>query len=249
MKQFLITIPAGKRLIARAVVALGQIKEALKSHTIVIVSGTTNGYIVEELLTMIGQTDDFSKEMFFRGINVGLGIMPQKGKYSGTDVVIEKGKWIKEKTIFDVAQSLGQGDIILKGANAIDSERKIAGIQIANPTIGTSGPILQAVIGRRAQLIIPVGLEKRVFGSISEIAAKLNEPSSTGLRMLPVSGTIITELEAIKILTGSSAELVAAGGVCGAEGSYWISVTGKQEQVDSASEIINSIANEPPFAG
>ncbi|MBU3179751.1 hypothetical protein [Clostridium psychrophilum] len=249
MKQFLITIPAGKRLIARAVVALGQIKEALKSHTIVIVSGTTNGYIAEELLAMISQTDDFSKEMFFRGINVGLGIMPQKGKYSGTDVVIEKGKWIKEKTIFNVAQSLGKGDIILKGANAIDSERKVAGIQIANPTIGTSGPILQAVIGRRAQLIIPVGLEKRVFASISEIAAKLNEPSSTGLRMLPVSGTIITELEAIKILTGSSAELVAAGGVCGAEGSYWISVTGKQEQVDSASEIINSIANEPPFSG
>ena len=249
MKQFLITIPAGKRLIARAVVALGQIKEALKSHTIVIVSGTTNGYIAEELLAIIGQTDDFSKEMFFRGINVGLGIMPQKGKYSGTDVVIEKGKWIKEKTIFDVAQSLGQGDIILKGANAIDSERKLAGIQIANPTIGTSGPILQAVIGRRVELIIPVGLEKRVFGSISEIAAKLNEPSSTGLRMLPVSGTVITELEAIKILTGLSAELVAAGGVCGAEGSYWIAVTGKQEQVDAASEIIKSIANEPPFAG
>jgi 6-phosphogluconate dehydrogenase (decarboxylating) len=167
--------------------------------------------------------------------------------YFNSDVVIEKGKWVKGKTVFDVAPLLGKGDIILKGANAVDAQRKLAGIQIGNPTIGTSGPILQAVIGRRAELIIPVGLEKRVFGDIAQIAAKINAPSANGPRMLPVSGTIITELEALETLTGACAELVAAGGVCGAEGGCWIAVTGTDAQLDAAAGIIQSVIKEPAF--
>jgi hypothetical protein len=246
-KQYFLTVAAGKRLIAKAVISLEQVKRALESHTIVIVSGTTNGYIAEEILSLIGQTGDFSKETFFRGVNFGPGRKAEQGSYSGTDIVIEKGKWLKGKTIYDAAPSLGQGDIIVKGANAVDSERKLAGIQIGNPTVGTSVPILQAVVGKRTELIIPVGLEKRIFGNIGEIAARLNAPSASGLRMLPVSGTIITELEAIETLTGATAELVAAGGVLGAEGGGWLAVTGTDDQLHSASKLIHAVADEPTF--
>lgn len=248
MRQFMITVPAGKRLIAKAIITLKHVNEALKNHTIVIISGSTNGYIAEEVLSKINQLDDFSKESFVRGINIGPGQKLETGNYSESDIVIEKGTWNKGKTIFDIAPYLGQHDIILKGANAVEPERKLAGIQIANPTFGTSAAILPAVIGRRTELIIPVGLEKRIFGNIGEIAAKMNAPSSSGLRMLPITGTIITELEAINILTGASAELIGAGGVNGAEGSCWIGVSGTDEQIKSAEEIIRSIANEPPFA-
>lgn len=248
MKPFLITVPAGKRLIAKAVVSLSQIREALVNHTIIIISGSTNGYIAEEILSEIGQAENFSKASFMRGINLGPGKKVTAGNYSESDIVIEKGTWKKGKTIFDVASSLGQHDIILKGANAVDSERKLAGIQIGNPTLGTSAAILPAVVGRRTELIIPVGLEKRIFGNIGEIAAKLNDPVSNGFRMLPVSGTIITELEAIKLLTGATSELIAAGGIKGAEGSCWIGISGTEEQVDAAGEILRAIANEPLFA-
>lgn len=247
MKQFMITVPSGKRLIAKSIIALPQINEALINHTIVIVSGSTNGYIAEEILKKIGQIDGFSKKSFMRGINLGPGKNVTVGNFSESDIVIERGIWKKEKTIFDVASSLGQHDIILKGANAVDSDRKLAGIQIGNPTLGTSAAILPAVVGRRTELIIPVGLEKRIFGNIGEIAAKLNNSTSTGLRMLPISGTIITELEAIKLLAGVSAELIAAGGIKGAEGSCWISVSGTDEQVDVAGKILSAIANEPNF--
>lgn len=245
--QFLITIPAGKRLIAKAVISLKQIKKALESNTIVVTAGTTNAYVAEELLLSIDQIGDFSKNTFFRGVTTrpGRKIKTTNDSYFNKDIVIEKGKWVKGKTIYDVAESLGHGDIILKGANAVDSERKMAGILIANPTIGTSGPIMQAVIGKRTELIIPVGLEKRVFGDIGQIASRLNAPSTTGLRMFPISGTIITELEAIEMLTGASAELVAAGGICGAEGSCWIAITGTEEQLHTVSGIINSVINEP----
>lgn len=246
-KQFQLTVSAGKRLIAKAVSGMEQIRTALSGHTIVIISGSTNGYVAEELLTQTGQKGDFDKRSFLRGVNVGHGAGAPKGKYANTDVVLEKGVWAKGKTVFDVVSDLGSDDVILKGANAVEPDRKLAGIQIANPTFGTSGPILQAVLGRRTQLIIPVGLEKRVFGNIAAMASKVNSPAASGTRLLPVAGTIITELEAIQLLSGASAELVAAGGIFGAEGSCWIAVSGSEEQLSAAAEAIHAVQKEPAF--
>jgi hypothetical protein len=248
-KQFLITIPAGKRLIAKAVTALEQIKRALETNTIAIVAGTTNAYIAEELLGIIGKKGDFSRNHFFRGVTTapGKSIKPGGESFLNSDIVIEKGSWQKGKTIFDAAPELGSGDIILKGANAVNALRTQAGILIGNPTLGTSNSILQAVIGKRAELILPIGLEKRVPGDINQIAAMLNHPGASGLRMLPVNGTIITELEAIELLTGATAELIASGGICGAEGGYWLAVSGTKEQLKTVSGLYDLIANEPPF--
>ena len=246
-KQFSITVPAGKRLIAKAVASLKPITDALRDGTIVVVSGTTNAYVAEELLALANQTGYFDRHTFFRGITTAPGAKLNVDADAPKDIVLEQGKWVKDKTIFDAAPTLGPGDIILKGANAVDCERKVAGIQIGNPTLGTSGALLPAVIGRRVQLIIPVGLEKRVCGDINVIAEKLSAPSADGPRLLPVSGTIVTELEAIGQLTGTHAELVAAGGVLGAEGGCYIAVTGTEAQLQAASELIRSVAREPAF--
>ena len=51
LKQFLITPAAGKRLIARAVAEHPLVVRALKSGTVAIIAGTTNGYIAEEVLS------------------------------------------------------------------------------------------------------------------------------------------------------------------------------------------------------
>jgi hypothetical protein len=246
-RQFLLTVSAGKRLIAKAVAALPQVKHALANGTIAIVTGTTNGYVAEELLRLTGREAEFSKESFFRGITVAPG--RSAGQRAEGDVVIEKGVWIKGKDIFAAAPAMVSGDIIIKGANAVDARRLQAGIQLANPTTGTSAPILQAVMGKRVELVIPVGLEKRVYGNIGHIAARLNAPDTGGMRMLAVGGTIVTELEAIALLTGASAELVAAGGVHGAEGGCWLAVTGTEEELAAAAELCASVAHEPPFGG
>ncbi len=49
MKQFLITPSAGKRLIAKTLAKHPAIVKALKNGTLVIVAGTTNGYVAEEI--------------------------------------------------------------------------------------------------------------------------------------------------------------------------------------------------------
>lgn len=242
--SFLLTVAAGKRLIAKAVCALPQIKRALAQSTVVVLAGTTNGYVAEELMRGLGR-EDFCKKGFYRGVTVAPG-QTAAAKLDG-DLVIDKGKVVTGKTIFDVAGDLGQGDVIVKGANAVDADHGQAGVLIANPAIGTSGPILQAVVGRRAELVIPVGLEKRIDGSIAAAASLLNAPDAAGLRLLPITGTIVTEIEAIGLLTGASASLVAGGGVCGAEGSCWLAVSGDRETLDKAAALYREISREPAF--
>jgi hypothetical protein len=254
MKQFLITPAAGKRLIARAIASYPPILEALKTGTLVIIAGTTNGYIAEEILVGIGQVDDFSKRRFFRGIvlppaqgRTEAGRLPDETAFPG-DVVIVNGVWKKGLTIFDVVDNLNEGDVIIKGANAINTLQKKAAIYIGHPKGGTIGASLQAVIGRRVRLILPVGLEKRVYSDLDDLALRLNSPGAHGSRLLPVVGEVFTEIEAITSLTGATAELVAAGGVAGAEGSIWIAVSGESQEVEDAQELIKSILDEPPFS-
>ncbi|NLE66274.1 MAG: hypothetical protein GX608_02540 [Lentisphaerae bacterium] len=254
MIQAIITPAAGKRLIARSLPGHPAVKAALRSGTVVIVAGTTNGYAAEELLAACGQGEGFSRQRFFRGVTLppwqdttDTGRLPDESLFPG-DVVVRNGKWLKGKTIFDVVDDLAQGDVILKGANAVDLEKKQAGILIGHPKGGSIVAALQAVAGRRVRLILPVGLEKRVSGDLNSIARCLNEPGADGPRMLPVQGEIVTELEAVSILTGAGAKLVAAGGVCGAEGAVWLAVSGTTEQEQSFKAVFAGIGREPPFA-
>jgi len=253
MIQVTLTPAGGKRLIARALARHDAVRAALESGTIVMIAGTTNGYVAEEILAACGNTEGFSRRRFFRGITLppyqettAAGRLPDESAFPG-DVVIEKGKWLTGKTVFDVVDGLKEGDVILKGANAVDLARRQAAILIGHPKGGTIGAALQAVVGRRVRLILPVGLEKRVPGNLHDIAARLNEPGALGCRMLPVSGEVITEIEALAILTGVQAHLVAAGGVCGAEGSVWLAVSGTPEQEKAAWNAVARAGEERPF--
>ena len=253
VQQYMITPAAGKRLIAKAVTKHPNIEAVLHSGTVVIIAGTTNGYVAEDMLSSIGQGDGFSRSRFFRGVTLPpakptteTGRLPDESQFPG-DVVIVNGTWQKGKTIYDVVDDLKEGDIILKGANAVNLVSKKAAIYIGHPKAGTIRVALQAVVGRRVRLMIPVGLEKRVFGDIDDIAQRLNAPGAKGPRLLPVCGEIVTEIEAIWLLTGAKAELVAAGGVCGAEGCCWLAVSGETDQVEQAAILLKSVSKEPLF--
>jgi hypothetical protein len=64
---------------------------------------------------------------------------------------------------------------------------------------------------------------------------------------MPAPGEVFTELDAIALLTGAKTRLVSAGGVCGAEGSVWLAVTGKSSQENATEKLIKSVAPEPAF--
>ncbi|WP_252891326.1 hypothetical protein [Thermoclostridium stercorarium] len=75
-------------------------------------------------------------------------------------MIIEKGVYVRGKTIFDVADNLDKGDIIVKGANAVDLAKRKAGVLIGHPKGGTIQAALSAVIGKRAVLYIPWVLKR-----------------------------------------------------------------------------------------
>lgn len=253
MRQYVITPASGKRLIGKGMVAHPAVVAALESGTLVIVGGTTNGYVAEEILEHIGQAEGFSRKRFFRGVTLPppqpgteAPPRPDPSEFPG-DLIIVNGTLEKGKTLFDVVDDLKEGDVILKGANALDLPRRRCAILVGDPKAGTIGVAVQAVAGRRVQLILPVGLEKRVPGDLDALAEKINAPGERGPRLLPVPGRAFTELDAVAQLTGAEAELIASGGVCGAEGSCWLGISGTDEQLEAANELLRAVASEPAF--
>jgi hypothetical protein len=253
MKQYILTPAAGKRLIGKALADHPLVSSVLKTGTLVILAGTTNSYIVEEVFAALGQEQEFGRKRFFRGITLppsrpttSTGRSRDEGKFPG-DVILTNGVWEKGKTIFDVVDELKEGDLILKGANALDLNHKRAAILVGHPKAGTIGVALQVVIGKRVQLILPVGLEKCIAGDLDIIERKVNAPSAKGMRYLPLPGQVFTEIDAIAHLTGAEAEVIASGGVDGAEGSVWLGVSGTEVQMTKADALIKSVISEPPF--
>ncbi len=244
MKQFNLTPAMGKRLIGKGMAQHPDIQRVLQNGTLLIVAGTTNGYVAEEILTALGQAEGFSRVGFRRGVTTAQGAKLPKADLPG-DVVIVDGQWQPGKTVFDVAESLKAGDVVLKGGNAFDPYGQAA-VQIGHPQGGTVMAIVPTVIGRRVKLIVPIGLEKRVFDDIHTLAQRVNDPTTEGPRLMPLPGEVFTELDAIQLLTGAEAILIAGGGIFGAEGSAWIGVSGTEEQVEAAAALIHSVVGEPP---
>ena len=45
--EFVLTVAMGKRLIARGLMADGQVRDAMLRHRLLIIGGSTNGYVAE----------------------------------------------------------------------------------------------------------------------------------------------------------------------------------------------------------
>lgn len=253
VRQYPLTPAAGKRLIAKGIAAHPWVTEALRSARLVIVAGTTNGYVAEEVLTQIGQAVGFQRRHFFRGITLppsliaSMGSRPPDADRFPGDVVIDKGVWQRAKTVFDIAPELGAGDLLLKGANALDLDTGQTATFIEFSDGGPTAIILPAVLGRHARLLVPVGLEKRVTGNLFAIDQRLTAPATKGLRLCPLPGQAFTELDAIAQLTGAHATLLGAGGVAGAEGAIWLAVEGTEEQLAEVGTLMRRILGEPAF--
>jgi hypothetical protein len=244
MKQFVITSSMGKRLIAKGIARHAAIGAVLKKGRLAIVAGTTNGYVAEEILAALGQSEGFSRMGFRRGMTVAPGFAaPQVAPTA--DVVIVDGQWLKAKEIFDVVDDMQAGDVILKGGNALDLCRSQAAALIAHPMGGSLAAAIPAVIGRRVRMIVPIGLEKRVCDDLGDLINLCNAPDAEGPRMMMIPGEVFTELDAIQLLAGASATLLAGGGIHGAEGAVWLGVSGPVPAIHAAEELIHSVSREP----
>ena len=246
--QKVLTVSEGKKLIARAIVRFPLVQKALQKGLVIIAKGTTTTYIAKEIL----------KTEIPHGSFVIGSVYPEKGGKKLTpgetlkEIILVDGQRRQDVSLEEAVKQLRSGDVVLKGANALNYRRQLAAglIGVPSPSAGTTGKIIPAILGTKAHLIIPVGLEKEIGGNMVEIVKAMQTPATTlgdDLSMVLYSGILFTEIEALRTLTGVSALHVASGGIGGAEGSTRLLLRGSEEQVKKALEIIADIQGEPPF--
>jgi len=241
--QVTLTPAESKRLIAKAVAALPEVKRALRQGTIVIGLGTTNARVAEELLGK-----KIESEKFVAGVVLPKGtcVVPHERRIG--NIIIRGGKLIKSK-LDDILLELTAGDVFIKGANALDASGT-AGVLLASRRGGTLGRSLGTIMARGVTFIIPVGLEKFIPGSIQRVSRttgifRVSYATGYPSGIMPIAGKVITELEAFEILTGAGAIAMGKGGISGAEGSVTLLVQGTQKQLSKARKLVNGIKGEP----
>ncbi len=237
-----LTVSESKRLIAKGVAQADFVRRALAEGTLAVGSGTTNGYVIEELTG-----ERFDKKDFVTGNTKPSRYDGPKLGYSHPDLVIRKGERLNLKALEALAE-MGPGDVFMKGVNAINYERNQAAVLVGHPTGGNVGAAIGTVISRRIRYLHPVGLEKCVNADLSQVAARLNrDAAGKGPTLCLIPGDIFTEIEALRVLAGVEAVHIASGGVGGAEGAVWLSLFGDAGQIGTAQEIVKAIRGEPPF--
>jgi hypothetical protein len=243
--SIVLTVAQSKRLIARAVAQMPEMKQALKHGMVVVGYGTTNAYLVEELT---GQA--IAKGEYVAGRTLPPG-MPGEWLGSGKhpELVLKQGKPVSGVRAVEAVKEMGPGDVFVKGGNALDYQRKIVGVLIGHPTGGTIGMTYGTIISRKINLIIPIGLEKLVAADVAELSMASRRPdvhpTAGVVSLFPMVGTIVTEIEALGILLGVRARLLGAGGVAGAEGAVWLLVEGSKESLDQVLALHEQLAKEP----
>ena len=244
--SFVLTVAESKRLIAKGVAAMDEVQRALDSGMVAIAKGSTNSYVVEEIL---GRKIDKTKYMTGATFPAG-----GKASISGdiADVVLRDGQPVEGMTAVESVQEMKAGDVFMKGANALNYEAGVAGIQIGHPTGGTIGATIGTIIARRIIHVIPIGLEKEIPFDIVEAAdvcAEDDDIRGYEPTLWPVYGTIVTEIEALDYLFDVEATAIGAGGLGGAEGSVRLTTFGTAGEISKVEEAISSIQGEPPFCG
>lgn len=244
--MIILTPYESRRLIAKAVAALPCVQQAKADGWIITATGSSTGYVAEELT---GQP--MVKENFISGhITAGeTWSTPDNPDYI-FPVVLHKG----ERQLIPFEEALakfGPHDVFIKGANAVDSQF-FAGIMMANEKGGTIGTALGSLQARGSQLIIPVGLEK-LIPSVLEAVKHMGINhyawvTGTAVGMMPViSATVVTEIQALQILCGVETWHVGSGGIAGSEGAVALVIEGSAAQVADAHKLIQSVKGELPL--
>lgn len=242
-----LTSAESKRFIAMAVSVMTEVKTAMASGTIVIIGGTTNAFVAEEIIGC-----DINKYWFASGRISDGELGANSGENKIDPIVVRDGK-VVDIPVSKALEEFTANDVYIKGANAVDVYGNTA-VLMADDKGGTIGAALGIINARGVNHIIPVGLEKLIPSVRDAMNATGQDrvSHSTGLKVgyMPVmNGKVVTELQAVQILFGSEgvkAVHVASGGVDSSEGAVTIGLLGSKQSVKRAFDFIRKIKGDSP---
>lgn len=241
-----LTVSECKRLIAKAVAALPEVAKAKSQGIVVVSTGSTNAYVAEEILG-----SPISKRGFLTGHYRPAKFDPASANLPARlpDLILRKGETVSDKNKFEIMHEMSSYDVFIKGANALNYEKGVAGITVGDPKGGTIGGVLGPITAKGVQLIIPVGLEKLVAHDIQQTWRTMNLGCKRkgALGLFPVQGRIITEIEAMQILFGVCVTHIASGGIFGGEGATTLLLDGDEDRVKEIRGTLTGIQGESTF--
>jgi hypothetical protein len=149
--------------------------------------------------------------------------------------LFDHGNVVEAEDLEQVMDGLSAEDVFVKAANAIDAQGHTA-VMLGMENGGIVGKALGHVMAKGIRFIVPVGLEKMVWGSIPDTAremgiGRLKYSSGMPVGMIPLVGQTVTEIEALQQLADIRVRHVASGGVARGEGSVTLLVKGAKSQI------------------
>lgn len=240
-----LTPAESRRLVARAVAALPEVRWAYANGRVAVMAGGTTSFVLEELTDERIEPPRFSMGMSADGM---LTQSLEEGRVNGR--VFLRGE-MQNIPYPDFVKTFEKGDVIIKGANAIDAAGN-AGILMCNENGGAVGAFFGPASARGTTIVVPAGLEKLVV-SVPEAALGWGQATldysmgvKVGLSVL-TSVLVVTEIEALAVLAAVRSRLVACGGIGGSEGAVILLIEGQEEAFDRALALIESVKREPPI--
>ncbi len=230
-----------KRLIAKGIAQLPEVKEALESHRIFVSRGSTTAYILEELLG-----EPIKKQHYVAGQMTGdketlyrFGSLKAEKRLK--EIVIDKGVKREVDNFQEALLEFKPGDLIFKGGNTLGIDG-VAGVYMAHPMGGTIGGILPIALARGIEIIVPISLSRSVEDSVWELSQimgnqTIDKEYAMGLPIgiMPIPGEVFTELEAFDVLHPEvNVFHIGSSGVGTGEGSLHFLFIGEDEKVKVA---------------
>lgn len=229
--QLTLTVPQAKALIARAIISLPEVQHAQKEGRIFLKGGTTVSGISE---AMGGPSMLISGRLSYGGARTAKRRRDLEGFHY---LILEKDEFkTVDNELEKFIRSLKPGDIIITGANAIDSHGNAA----LMAGVYSGGRLLRhlffAAWSEGIQTIIACGIEKLVPGDLRDAIQRagrkrIDRAYGMSVGLIPLMGRIFTEVDAIKTLANVDVVVIGAGGINGAEGSTTLLVEGKDDEV------------------
>jgi hypothetical protein len=248
-----LTSEESKRLIAKGIVALPIVQKAREKGIIGLCICSSARYVAEELL----------REPLPNSAPYICGFVSRQGLYAvpdeeaGKQLVLVDGEavwldWPKEN-MTKFIKRMDSNDVIIKSGNILDPNRK-AGTLVGLPNGGEYGKYLPYILALGITLIVPMTLNKSVPYHLDEIVLEMGITKISPGRahgepcgMLPLPGLVVTECDALEILTGVRALPVAMGGIGDSQGTVTLLLIGQEQGVENAWSLIESLKGEPPL--
>ncbi len=241
-----------KRLIGHGMAALPEVQQAYRHGRVLLSAGLTTAHVYVAL------TGTWSGEALACGMIAGKGacigrtmsaFLGERGH--ARFWFFQKGHRVETDDLEQALESLDSGDLFIKGANALDAGGAV-GVLLGMENGGTLGKALGYVQSRGVTFLLPVGLEKMVYGSIAETARHMGTrlvdyTSGMPVGLMPVAGRRFCEIEALEILAGVEVFHAASGGTNGGEGSVLLTVRGTAQSVEKVIQLYRELRADKRF--